>query len=92
LSKRFPDKPTAADLPAINEFIIGFLKDKGMPDNELNEVREKLSEVTTVEQLSMVISMMTAQMDGKASVFDLLMMEVGMMFAADGQKPEESEL
>jgi hypothetical protein len=63
-----------------------------MPDNELNEVREKLSEVTTVEQLSMVISMMTAQMDGKASVFDLLMMEVGMMFAADGQKPEESEL
>jgi hypothetical protein len=68
------------------------LRKEGASEEEIQMISEALSGVETVEQLSMVMSMMTAKMSGDQNPFELLMMEITMMFAADGQKPEESEL
>jgi hypothetical protein len=45
-----------------------------------------------MQQLQMMISMMLMQLSGEAGPVDMLMMEISMRYAANGQAPSDDML
>lgn len=77
LAERFPNIPTAADMPEVISFVVEFLSGKGLDQRDIQELEDKLKAVETPEQLSMVLSEMMMEASGQQmNPIDKLMMEL----------------
>jgi hypothetical protein len=92
LEGRF-ENPTNDDVPSIIEAIVAYMDEHPeIPAEARTFVMEKLSLVTSVTGLSMVMGNLAKYYSGEGDFFDIMMMEMFLRFAENDQPPSEDKL